>query len=98
MEDLTPVARTRCRGWGGRGQERDPSEAAEWVAQQLAIAPGQSVTSFLWDVNQALPQLALERDASGAPTRRYVYGLARIRQSVGTAGTVEHGRSDPGPK
>jgi RHS repeat-associated protein len=62
-----------------------PSEAAEWVAQQLAIAPGQSVTSFLWDVNRGLPQLGLERDASGAPVRRYVYGLARIRQSVGTA-------------
>lgn len=40
-------------------------------------ATSQTVNS-LWDINQALPQLALERDTTGATLRRYTYGAARI--------------------
>jgi RHS repeat-associated protein len=60
------------------------SEAAEWVAQQVAIAPGPSISRFLWDVNQGLPQLALERDANNSLIRRYVFGARRISQSAGS--------------
>jgi RHS repeat-associated protein len=51
-------------------------EQAEWVAQQIAIAPAPapSTTRFLWDTNHSLPELALERDASGSLLRRYLYG------------------------
>ena len=42
-------------------------------------------TNFVWDLNQGLPQVALERDGSNALLRQYVYGLKRIRQTVGTA-------------
>jgi RHS repeat-associated protein len=58
-------------------------EQAEWVAQQIAIAPGPSITRFRWDVNQGLPQLALERDANNNLIRRYVYGARRISQTAG---------------
>src|SRR5205823_3319061 len=33
---------------------------------------------YLWDSNAALPEVALERDGSGALLRRYVYGAGRI--------------------
>jgi RHS repeat-associated protein len=63
-----------------------PSEQEKWVAQQIAIAPapGASVTRFLWDVNQGLPQLALERDVNNNPIRRYTYGARRISQTAGS--------------
>jgi RHS repeat-associated protein len=81
-----------------------PSEQAEWVAQQIAIAPGASVSKFLWDVNHALPQLALERNGNDVLQRQYLYGLARIRQTAGTAsyyhsdglGSVSNLTSDTG--
>jgi RHS repeat-associated protein len=62
------------------------SEQEKWVAQQIAIAPapGGGVTRFLWDVNQGLPQLALEREGSGNPLRSYVYGERRISQTAGS--------------
>ena len=42
-------------------------------------------TTALWDPNGALPQVALERDNSGATLRRYTYGLDRIAVSAGGA-------------
>ena len=42
-------------------------------------------TNFVWDLNQGLPQVALERNGSNTLLRQYIYGLKRIRQTVGTA-------------
>jgi RHS repeat-associated protein len=42
-------------------------------------------TNFLWDVNQALPQLAQERDGSGSLLRRYTYGTQRISMTAGNS-------------
>ena len=42
-------------------------------------------TNFVWDLNQGLPQVALERNGSNTVLRQYIYGLKRIRQTVGTA-------------
>jgi RHS repeat-associated protein len=42
-------------------------------------------TNFLWDVNQGLAQLALERDGNNALIRRYVYGQRRISQTAGSS-------------
>ena len=35
-------------------------------------------TNYLWDTNNALPQIALERDGNNALVRRYSYGTRRI--------------------
>jgi len=45
------------------------------------------ITTFAWDPNGALPELALERDGAGATLRRYSYGLERISM---TSGGAEH--------
>jgi len=41
-------------------------------------------TNFLWDVNDGLPQVALERDGNNALLRRYVYGVRRISMISGS--------------
>jgi len=41
-------------------------------------------TNFLWDVNDGLPQVALERDGNNALLRRYVYGVRRISMTSGS--------------
>lgn len=61
-------------------------------------------TNFVWDVNQPNAQVALERDGSNVLLRQYLYGLKRIRQTVGTAsyyhtdqlGSVTNMTSAPG--
>ncbi len=40
-------------------------------------------TNFLWDVNQGLPQIALERDGNNSLRRRYSHGARRISQTSG---------------
>ena len=42
-----------------------------------------ATTSFVWDVNHPLPQLALERDTSGTELRNHLYGLDPIGMSSG---------------
>jgi RHS repeat-associated protein len=39
-------------------------------------------TSYLWDPNEPLPELAVERDGSGTLLRRYLYGLSRISMTT----------------
>jgi RHS repeat-associated protein len=39
-------------------------------------AAGGSTSNFVWDVNNSIPQLALERDGVGATLRSYVIGAA----------------------
>lgn len=46
--------------------------------------PG-DVTQFEWDANGAVPQVAVERDGSGALLRRYVRGLQLISVTDGTS-------------
>jgi RHS repeat-associated protein len=43
---------------------------------------GSQKTAYLWDPNGRLPELAVERDGSGALLRRYVYGLSRISMTT----------------
>lgn len=50
-------------------------------------------TNFLWDTNQDLPQLALERDGNNTLLRRYLYGSRRI--SMTTGGNTYYYHYDP---
>jgi len=45
---------------------------------RLSAASGGSTTNYLWDTNNSLPQLAVERDGSGNVLRSYLYGNRRI--------------------
>ena len=47
-------------------------------------------TNVLWDANQDLPQIAVEREGSGAVLRRYVYGLRRISMAANGATSYYH--------
>ncbi|MCI0634308.1 MAG: peptidoglycan DD-metalloendopeptidase family protein, partial [Actinobacteria bacterium] len=47
-------------------------------------------TNFLWDVNHALPQIALERNGSGSTLREYAYGANRISMTSGSKTNFFH--------
>ena len=49
-----------------------------------------SKTNFLWDVNHALPQIALERNGSGLLLRQYAYGERRISMTSGSSTNYFH--------
>jgi RHS repeat-associated protein len=51
--------------------------------KRLKMVSGATTTNYLWDVDKDLPQLALERDGTGATIRRYLYGAARISMTSG---------------
>src|SRR5262249_22056391 len=46
---------------------------------------GATKQTYLWDVNGALPNLAVERNPSGTLLRRYVYGDTLLQMNDGTA-------------
>src|SRR5207248_2244988 len=46
--------------------------------------------NYLWDTNNTLPQLALERDGNNALLRRYVYGARRILMTTGGSNYYYH--------
>ncbi len=46
--------------------------------RRASSTTGATVINALWDVNQPLPQLAIEREGSGALLRRYTYGHDRL--------------------
>ena len=48
-------------------------------------------TTTLWDPNSAVPQVALERDATGAALRSYTYGLDRIGMTAAGTSHYFHG-------
>lgn len=50
---------------------------------RLSAATGGTTTSYLWDTNNDLPQLALERDGGGTVLRSYLYGVRRISMTSG---------------
>jgi RHS repeat-associated protein len=61
------------------------------VRLQASTGPSASEkTNVLWDVNQALPQLALERDGAGGLLRRYSYGLQRLTMVSGSTTSYYH--------
>jgi RHS repeat-associated protein len=47
-------------------------------------------TNYLWDSNNDLPQMALERDGNNALLRRYVYGARRIFMTTGGSNYYYH--------
>jgi len=47
-------------------------------------------TYYWWDINNPLPQLALEQDGSATLIRRYLYGNTRISMSTGSANYYYH--------
>ena len=47
-------------------------------------------TTYLWDVNHALPQIALERNGSGSLLRQYAYGANRISMTSGSSTNYFH--------
>ncbi|MDX6400379.1 MAG: hypothetical protein QOF27_985 [Gaiellaceae bacterium] len=49
-----------------------------------------SKTNFLWDANNTLPQLALERDGSNSLLRRFVYGADLLSMNTGGADYYFH--------
>ena len=62
---------------------------------RLTATTGSSTTEYLWDTNalDGLPQLALERDGTGATIRGYTYGLRRI--AMISAGNSHYYHYDP---
>jgi RHS repeat-associated protein len=53
-------------------------------------ATAAATTRYLWDTVHRLPQLALERNGSGALIRRYAYGLRRISMDSGGSSSYYH--------
>jgi RHS repeat-associated protein len=47
-------------------------------------------TNFLWDQDNSLPQIALERDGNNRLLRRYIYGQQRISMNSGSAAYYYH--------
>ena len=47
-------------------------------------------TNFLWDVAQALPQVAIEQDGSGSVLRSYAYGARRLSMTSGSTTSYYH--------
>jgi RHS repeat-associated protein len=58
---------------------------------RLETRVGTQATRYLWDVNGALPELALERDGTGALLRRYTFG-GGLRSLTTSAGTYTYHR------
>jgi RHS repeat-associated protein len=51
---------------------------------RLTLSDGGTLqTSYQWDTNASLPQLAIEKDGSGALLRRYVYGQGLLSMTTG---------------
>jgi len=57
---------------------------------RLSATSGSTTTTFLWDTNYSLAQLALERDGSGTVTRSYIHGRDTISMGSGGASYYYH--------
>lgn len=69
-------SRRRCKS--GRHEDGDGNR----LSASTGTDPSQ-VTSFVWDTNRSLPQLALERNGNNAVLRSYLYGVRRISMTTG---------------
>jgi RHS repeat-associated protein len=54
------------------------------------LTVGSAVTKYLWDSDNPLPQLALERDGAGSLIRRYIHGNNLISFATPTAAFYYH--------
>jgi RHS repeat-associated protein len=57
---------------------------------RVATNAGSQTTTYVWDSNHSLAQLAIERDGGGGVLRRYVQGLRRISMSAGGSNHYFH--------
>jgi RHS repeat-associated protein len=57
---------------------------------RLSATAGASTVEYLWDTNNDLPELALERSGAGAPLRSYVRGLDTVALIEGGARFYYH--------
>jgi RHS repeat-associated protein len=57
---------------------------------RLSATAGASTVEYLWDINNDLPELALERSGAGAPLRAYVRGLDTVALLEGGARFYYH--------
>jgi RHS repeat-associated protein len=57
---------------------------------RLSATAGASTVEYLWDTNNDLPELALERSGAGAPLRSYVRGLDTVALLEGGAWFYYH--------
>jgi RHS repeat-associated protein len=57
---------------------------------RLSATAGASTVEYLWDSNNDLPELALERSGAGAPLRSYVRGLDTVALLEGGARFYYH--------
>jgi RHS repeat-associated protein len=57
---------------------------------RLEADDGTTTTNYFWDVNNALPELALERDGSGGALRTHVRGTRMISMDTGSATSYFH--------
>lgn len=57
---------------------------------RLQAASGANVVNYLWDINNPLPQLALERDGSGGVLRNYLRGTRMVSMDAGGSTSYLH--------
>lgn len=57
---------------------------------RLQAANGGSVVNYVWDVNNSLPELALERDGSGGALRNYLRGTKMTSMDAGGSTSYFH--------
>ena len=58
--------------------------------KRLSESDGTNTTRFLWDANQPLPQLAIERNSAGTLLRRYHHGLDLVSMRNGAGADFYH--------
>jgi RHS repeat-associated protein len=85
----TTAIGARSFTWNAADQITSTSEAGnsttyayDGLGKRISATTAASTTKYLWDVNYSLPQLALERDSSGAHLRRYVHGNDTISMTT----------------
>jgi RHS repeat-associated protein len=61
---------------------------------RLQASSGGSATNYLWDANNRLPEVVLERDGAGTLLRRYVHGLAPISLTPGGSASPSYYTAD----
>jgi RHS repeat-associated protein len=66
--------------YDGDGNRRSTTEKSCGLTTCATL----STTNYLWDTNQTLPQLALERDGTGTTIRRYINAERTIAMATGT--------------
>ena len=79
--------------WSGETTSYSYDGNSNRIEASTGSQPSQR-TRWVWDVSGELPQLAIERDGSGAPLRRYLYGERRISMTGDTEGYYHYDALD----